>query len=96
MGECVINVRLLPRSSKNEIVGFEGENLKVKVKSPPVDGLANRDLIKLMAKHLKIPKGRIEIISGHTTRLKALKFYGINKEDLFWLLKNETGQHILP
>ena len=87
MEECVINVRLSPRSSKNEIVGFEGDNLKVKVKSPPVDGLANRDLIKLMAKRLNLSKGKIEIISGHTSRLKALKFHGINKEDFFLAVK---------
>ena len=87
MGDPIINIKVSPRSSKNEIVGFEGENLKVKVKSPPVDGLANRDLIKLMAKRLKISKERVEIISGHTSRLKALKFHGINKEDLLLAFK---------
>ena len=87
MGDLIVNIKVSPRSSKNEIVGFEGENLKVKVKSPPVDGLANRDLIKLMSKHLNISKERIEIISGHKSRLKALKFYGINKEDLLLALK---------
>ena len=87
MGDPIINIKVSPRSSKNEIVGFEGENLKVKVKSPPVDGLANRDLIKLMAKRLKISKERVEIISGHTSRLKALKFHGISKEDLLLAFK---------
>jgi len=87
MGDPIINVKVLPRSSKNEIVGFEGENLKVRVKSPPVDGLANKDLIKLMAKHLDISKDRIEIISGHTSRLKILRLHGIKQTDLFPALK---------
>jgi len=86
MVDPVVSVKVLPRSSINQIVGFEGDILKVKVKSAPVDGLANRDLILLLSKCVKVAKERVEIISGHRSRLKKIRFYGIKKDDLFFLL----------
>lgn len=86
MVDPVVSVKVLPRSSINQIVGFEGDILKVKVKSAPVDGLANRDLILLLSKSVKVAKEKVEIISGHRSRLKKIRFYGIKKDDLFALL----------
>ncbi|HUV59610.1 MAG TPA: DUF167 family protein [Desulfatiglandales bacterium] len=86
MCDPVVSVKVLPRSSINQIVGFEGDILKVKVKSAPVDGLANRDLIALLSKCVKVAKEKVEIISGHRSRLKKIRFYGIKKDDLFLLL----------
>lgn len=82
MSDAVLKVTVLPRSSVSKIVGFEGDTLKVKVTSAPVDGLANRDLIGLLSKHLKWPKRRIEIISGHTSRIKVIRFRDISNDDL--------------
>jgi uncharacterized protein (TIGR00251 family) len=86
VSDSVLKVTVLPRSSVSKVVGFEGDALKVKVKSAPVDGLANRDLIGLLSKHLKVPKARIEIISGHTSRIKTIKFRDISKDELFLCL----------
>ena len=86
MGEPVVTVKVIPRSSINKIVGFEADILKVKVKSAPVDGSANRDLILLLSKCVKIAKEKIEILSGHKSRLKTVRFYGIKKDELFALL----------
>jgi len=70
MDDPVVSVKLVPRSSRNQILGFEGDILKVKVKSAPVDGLANRDLIRLLSKSIKVAKEKVEIISGHRSRTK--------------------------
>jgi len=86
MVDPVVSVKVLPRSSINQIVGFEGDILKVKVKSAPVDGLANRDLILLLSKSVKVAKEKVEIISGQKSRLKKIRFCGIQKDDLFVLL----------
>ena len=86
MKDPVVTVKVVPRSSISQIVGFEGDILKVKVKSAPVDGLANRDLIVLLSKCVKVAKERIEILSGHRSRLKKIRFYDIKKDDLFLLL----------
>jgi uncharacterized protein (TIGR00251 family) len=85
VGDPVVSVKVVPRSSVNQIVGFEGDILKVKVKSAPVDGLANRDLILLLSKCLKVARERIEIISGHRSRLKKIRFHSIKEDDLFLL-----------
>ena len=85
MEDPVVNVKVVPRSSVNQIVGFEGDTLKVKVKSAPVDGLANKDVIVLLSKSTKIEKKRIEIVSGHRSKLKRIRFSGITKDDLFLL-----------
>ena len=87
MDDHVVSVKVQPRSSVNQIVGFEGDILKVKVKSAPVDGLANKDLILLLSKSAKIAKKKIEIISGHKSRLKKIRFCGITKENFFSSLK---------
>ena len=86
MVDPVVSVKVLPRSSINQIVGFEGDILKVKVKSAPVDGLANRDLILLLSRSVKVAKEKVEIISGQRSRQKKIRFYGIKKDDLFVLL----------
>jgi hypothetical protein len=70
----------------NKIVGFEGDILKIKVKSAPVDGLANKDLMLLLSKRLRVAKERIEIISGRKSRLKTVRVHGIEKNDLSLLL----------
>ena len=85
MDDTVVSVKVQPRSSVNQIVGFEGDTLKVKVKSAPVDGLANKDVILLLSKSARIAKKKVEIISGHRSRLKKVRFCGITKDDLFLL-----------
>ncbi len=65
-------VAVQPKSSRNLIVGRHGYSLKIKLKAPPVDGAANRMLIQFVAKVLKVPKSAVEIVAGHTSRVKQL------------------------
>ena len=78
----VIRIRVQPRASKNRIAGIMGDAYKVAVTSPPVDGAANSACVEFLAELLKIPKSRVEIISGHTGRTKLLKIYGMNSRDI--------------
>jgi uncharacterized protein (TIGR00251 family) len=82
-----IKVKVLPRSSRNQIIGKEGDLFKVKLISPPVEGKANKDLIALLAKKLGIAKKRIEIISGKSSRLKSVRIYGLSLEEVSALLQ---------
>ena len=68
----VFNVFVLPRSSKNKIVGVHGDALKVKVTAPPVAGAANKMCLKFLAKCLKARYARLEIISGQASRTKQI------------------------
>ena len=75
-------VRVIPRSSKSEIVGVLDGVVKIKLKSPPVDGAANDELIRLLAKELGVSRSDVEIESGHASRTKRIKIFGIQKAKL--------------
>jgi uncharacterized protein (TIGR00251 family) len=81
-----IKVKVLPKSSTNQIIGQEGDLFKVKLTSPPVEGKANKALIELLAKRLSIAKKRIEIISGKRSRLKTVRISGLSLEDITQVL----------
>jgi len=76
-----LRIKVEPRSSKSEIVGPYGDGIKVKLTSPPVDGKANKELIELLSKELKIPRKNIEIISGQSSKNKVVRIIGLNKID---------------
>ena len=75
-----INVRVIPRSSKNRI-GWEGETLKVWLTAPPVDGAANEALLKFLAAHLNLPKNALQIVHGATGRQKVLQIEGLTDNE---------------
>ena len=58
------------------MVGEFDESLKVKIAAPPVDGAANDEVVKLLAKAFGRPKADVEILSGHTSRTKRLRITG--------------------
>ncbi len=69
-----IKIRVLPRSSKNEVVGEMADGvLKVKLTAPPVDGKANESLINLLSEHFKKPKSKIKIAAGATSKNKTVE-----------------------
>lgn len=78
-GYIVLNVRVVPRASKDAIQGIMGDTLKVRIQAPPVEGKANAHLVKFLSKQLKIPRASIEILSGETGRNKRLRI--INPTD---------------
>lgn len=78
----IFSVRVIPRSSRSEIVGEYDGALKVKLNSPPVDGAANAELIKLLAKEFDVSKSQVEILSGQTSKLKQLRISGAKKNAL--------------
>lgn len=78
----IFNVRVVPRASKSEIVGEFGGALKVRIASPPVDGAANVELIKVLSKKFGVAKSAVEILSGHASKQKQVRVGGINRADL--------------
>ena len=72
-----IKIKVEPRSSKTGIVGPYGNALKVKLTSPPVEGKANKELIEVLARELKVKKKDIEIVSGQSSKNKVVRINGI-------------------
>jgi len=77
-----IRVRLTPRASRNDVLGRERDYYRIKVTSPPVEGMANKALIALLAEKLGVPKRHIEIAAGKTSRMKTVRIYGLNEEEI--------------
>ena len=82
-----LSVKLQPRASINQIGEALGNELKIKVSAPPVEGAANEALIKLLADKLGCPRNRVELFRGHTSRHKMLKLHGFSPETVLEKLK---------
>jgi uncharacterized protein len=68
----VIKIYVQPRSSRNKIIGLHGDSLKIAIQAPPVDDAANRMCIEFLSKSLGHPRSAIEILSGHSSRMKRI------------------------
>lgn len=79
-GMLTLSVRVVPRASRTEVCGEMDGAIKVRIASPPIEGAANAELIKLFAKMLSVPKSSVEIISGQGSRSKSLRITGVTAE----------------
>ena len=79
-GAVIFNVRVVPRASKSEIVGELDGALKVRIASPPVDGAANAELIRVLAKAFGVSRSEVEILSGQTSKTKQIKISHLTAE----------------
>ena len=77
----IFKVQVVPRASKSEIVGEHNGALKVRIAAPPVDGAANAELIKVLAKRFGVAKSKVEIIGGQTSKHKQIRINSVNAED---------------
>jgi uncharacterized protein (TIGR00251 family) len=73
---CTLNVRIHPGARKNAITGTHDNALKISLTAAPVDGRANEALIDFLAEALRIPKSRIALLTGQTSRTKTLRITG--------------------
>lgn len=69
----ILNVKVITKSAENAIVGYEGEILKIRCKAPPEKGRANELVIAILAKHFKVPKSAVKILSGKTSAKKRIE-----------------------
>lgn len=81
-GNVEFSVRVVPRASKTEIAGEIGGVVKVRVASPPVDGAANEELVKFLAKKLGVSRSDVGLISGTASRTKTIRVYGLTARQL--------------
>lgn len=81
-GVVHLEVKVQPRSSRNQILGEQDGALRIKLTSPPVDGEANQALLEFLARQLKIPRKSLRIIRGEASRLKLLEVTGLSGNDI--------------
>lgn len=69
----LLSCHLQPKASKDEICGLHGDSVKIRISAPPIDGRANAQLIKFLAKQFAVAKSQVEIISGASGRQKRIR-----------------------
>ena len=70
-------ITVQPRASRTEIVGEHGEALKIRIAAPPVEGAANEELIRFLAKQLRVPASAVRVVSGQSGRRKLIEVEGV-------------------
>ena len=96
MEQRILTIRVVPRASKSEITGIVDGVLRVRIAAAPVDGAANEELIKVIAKALGIPKRGVEILSGGTARIKRIGVTGASDAAVDAVLRAQTSRDIFP
>ncbi len=66
-------VKVKPNSKQQQIIDEADGSLTIRLKSPPVDGKANEELIKVLSKKYNVPKSYIRIKSGASSRQKLIE-----------------------
>ena len=82
-----IDTKIVPKSSRNEVVIEENNQIKIKVTSPPVDGKANKAVTELLSKKLKVPKKNVQIVSGEKSRQKRIRIYDVSFNEIAGISK---------
>jgi uncharacterized protein (TIGR00251 family) len=75
-----LKVKVVPGSSRNEIVGWLGEALKIKVTAPPERGKANKAVVELLAAALGIATDDVIVVSGHSSPAKVVAVSGMDED----------------
>jgi hypothetical protein len=88
-GGIRIEIKVQPRSSKNQLAGEQEGALKIKLTAAPVDGEANQALISFLSASFKIPKKNITLLKGETSRHKLVEIIGMDKNQLIPLLHKD-------
>jgi uncharacterized protein (TIGR00251 family) len=70
-------VLVQPRAARTEVVGWHGDALKVRVAAPPVEGAANQELIRFLARRLRVPQSAVTVARGSSGRRKLIEVEGV-------------------
>ena len=85
-----IRIRVQPRASRTEIAGEHAGAIKLKVAAPPVDGKANEECRRFLAKQFKVSATSIEIISGDSSRNKVIRVSNISAQRVLEALDRKS------
>ena len=74
-------VKVHPRAKKNAITGEVGDEIKLSLTAPPIEGRANQACVEFLANLLKVPRSFVTIASGQNSRIKVIRVVGLAAEE---------------
>lgn len=90
-GSVTLRVRVHPRASRTELTGELAGALKLKITAPPVDGKANEECRRFLAKLLGVSAGSVEIIAGNSSRDKVVRIHGVTASKVLRCLSDQQN-----
>ena len=78
----IINIRVIPRSSRPGVAGTRDNALLVRLRAPPLEGAANNELVEVIARAFAVPRRTIAIVAGERSRAKRIAVMGITADDV--------------
>jgi uncharacterized protein (TIGR00251 family) len=82
MPDCTLELKIIPNAPRNEVVGWLGAALKVKVHAPALEGRANDELLAFLAEKLCLPRRSITLLRGDKSRQKVVRITGLEANEL--------------
>jgi uncharacterized protein (TIGR00251 family) len=76
-----------PRASRTEVAGVHGDALRIRVAAPPVEGEANQELLRFLAKKLHLPKSDLKLIHGESGRTKIIEIRNATRDQVVTALR---------
>ncbi|NLN75504.1 MAG: YggU family protein [Armatimonadetes bacterium] len=80
--KALLKLHVIPRGSRNEVTGWRGDALCIKITAPPVEGAANAAIVKFVADKLGVRKSQVELVSGDKSREKTLRIIGLSDAEV--------------
>ena len=81
-GAVRFEVHAKPRAKKSKLVGERGDAVEIALAAPPVDGAANEELVRIVAKVLAVPRRDVELVRGDTSRAKLVAVRGLSAGEI--------------
>jgi len=75
---CTLELKVIPNAPRNEIAGWLGDALKVKVHAPALEGRANDELLDFLARELGVPRRHLTLLRGEKSRQKVVRLDGLD------------------
>lgn len=86
-----ILVRVVPRSSREEVAGFSDGAVRIRLTAPPLENRANEALVRFLSRALGIPRRQVELVSGERGRNKVVRVHGMIREEIYRRLGVAAG-----
>ena len=81
-----LTVKVHPRAKRSAVTGRFGEAWKLDLAAPPVDGKANDECVRFFAELAGVPRSRVRIVTGTSSRMKVVEIEGVAQEQMEQLL----------
>jgi len=79
---CTVELKTIPNAPRDEVCGWLGDALKVKVRAPALEGRANDALLEFLADRLGLPRSTVQLLQGAKSRRKVVRITGLDSAEV--------------